>query len=128
CTPVGDDRTSEEAFGPRVHLARDLLGRRQEHWIAPERQRQVALVVERHRAELPERVLAVEHPAVRAGKQRIRDVADALVDRHPRLGARTGSLNPLALQIGRNVAADEAAVAGILDANRGARDEAVWIE
>ena len=42
-----------------------------------DRQLQVALVVERHRRDLAERVLAVEHPAVGAGQQRVGDVADA---------------------------------------------------
>ena len=42
---------------------------------------EVALVVQRHRRDLPERVLAVEHPAVGAREQRVGDVADALLDR-----------------------------------------------
>ena len=69
--------------------------------IAMDGQLEVALVVERHRRDLAERVLAVEHPAVGAGEQRVGDVADALLDRRVRPGRRAGALNPLALQVRR---------------------------
>ena len=49
--------------------------------VAANRQLQVALVVQRHRRHLAERVLAVEHPAVGARQQRVGDVADALLRR-----------------------------------------------
>src|SRR5688500_20075696 len=78
------------------------------------RQLQVALVVERHRAELTEGVLAVEHPAVGTRQQRIRNVANALLDRYIGLGARPGALNPLPLQIRRDLAAGERYVARVL--------------
>ena len=58
-------------------------------------QLQVPLVVERHRRDLAERVLAVEHPAVGAREQRVGDVADALLDRRVGLGAGAGALDPL---------------------------------
>ena len=77
-------------------------------------QLQVPLVVERHRRQLAERVLAVEHPAVGAGEQRVGDVADALVDRTVGLGAGARALNPLPLQVVRDLAAGELPVAGVL--------------
>ncbi len=64
--PVVDDRPSEEAARPGVHLSGHGFGRPQEEFRASERQLEVALVVERHRVDLTERVLAVEHPAVGA--------------------------------------------------------------
>ena len=78
--------------------------RSQEHRVAMDGQLEVALVVERHRRQLTERVLAVEHPAVGARQQRVRDVADALLDSGVGLGGRAGALNPLALEIPRNLA------------------------
>ena len=62
----------------RVHLAGHLLGDLEEHGVAMDGQLQVALVVERHRRHLAERVLAVEHPAVGAREQRVGDVARAV--------------------------------------------------
>src|SRR5688500_20156343 len=91
-------------------------------------QLQIALVVERHRAQLTEGVLAVEHPAVGARQQRIGNVADALVDRRARLGARAGALNPLALQVGRDLAPRELAVARVLYADVRPRDRRLRIE
>ena len=76
--PVVDDGAAEERPRPRVHLAGDLLGDAMKQVVACEGQLQVALVVERHGVDLPERVLAVEHPAVGAREQRVGDVADAL--------------------------------------------------
>ena len=113
-SPVGDDRPAEEALRPAVHLGGDLLGDLQEHRVAVDRQLQVALVVERHRRQLAERVLAVEHPAVGAGQQRVGDVADALLDRRVRPRRRAGALNPLPLQVVRDLAAGERAVARVL--------------
>ena len=92
---------AEEALRPRVHLAGHLLGHAQEQRVAVDRELQVALVVERHRRELAERVLAVEHPAVGARQQRVGDVADALLQRGVGLGRRAGALDPLALQVVR---------------------------
>ncbi len=116
--PVVDDRAAEEALRPRVHLARDLLGDRQEHRVAMDGQLQVALVVERHRRDLAERILAVEHPAVGAGQQRVGDVADAVLDRRVRLGRGAGALNPLPLQIRGISLPIELAVAGVLHLDR----------
>ena len=95
--PVGDDRLAEEARRPLVHLRRDLLGHRHEPRIAMDRQLQVALVVERHRRHLAERVLAVEHPAVGAAQQRVGDVAKPDLDRRAGPRRRAGALDPLPL-------------------------------
>jgi hypothetical protein len=107
------DRQPEEALRPRVHLARDTLGGRHEHVGAIERQLEVALVVERHAVDLAERILAVEHPAVGSGEERIGDVADAVGRPGARARRRPGALDPLALQIVGNDAAVEVAGAGI---------------
>ena len=104
------------------------LGDVQEQRIAMDRQLQVALVVERHRRQLAERVLAVEHPAVGAGQQRVGDVADAALDRAAALGAGPGALNPLRLQVGGNLAAGEAAGARVRDADVGPRNRGVRVE
>ncbi len=73
--------------------------------------------------DLTERVLAVEHPAVGAREQRVGDVAQAALGGRARPGAGPGALDPLALQVGRDLAAVEVAVAGVLDADARARDE-----
>src|SRR3954463_16517233 len=86
--PIVDDRTPEEAPRPPVHLTSDLLGDSQEYRIAPEGPLQVGRVVRRPRRPLAERVLAVEHPAVGTGEERIRDVADAAFDLCARPGGR----------------------------------------
>ena len=117
-SPVGDDRAAEEAAAPscssRRRPARRRRGRRGSR---RDRQLQVALVVERHRRDLAERVFAVEHPAVGAREQRVGDVAQARLERGARLGGRAGALDPLALEVGRDVAAVEAAGAGVADAD-----------
>ena len=51
-----------------------------------------------------------------------------LSERDARLGAGAGALNPLPLQIRRDLAADERAVARVLDADVRARDDAGRIE
>ena len=79
-TPVVDDRAAEKPLRPGVHLGGNLLGGGDEHLILRDRQLQVALIVERHRRHLAERVFAVEHPAVGAGQQRIGHVPDAAVE------------------------------------------------
>ncbi len=86
--PVVDDRAPEEAPCPRVHLARHLLGHPQEERVPGDGELEVALVVEGHRGDLAERVLAIEHPAVRAGEQGVGHVADALL--HRRFGFVAG--------------------------------------
>ena len=74
--------------------------------------------------DLAERVLAVEHPAVGAGEQRVGDVAQALLESaRAACAAGPGALDPLPLQVGRDLAAVEVAVAGVLDADGGARDQ-----
>jgi hypothetical protein len=91
-------------------------------------QPEVALVVERHRRELAQRVLAVEHPAVGAGEQGIGHVPDALLDGRAGLGARAGALDPLALQIERDGASGEGPPARIGDGDAGPADAARRIE
>src|SRR5439155_17779341 len=83
--PVSDDWPPEEILRPAIHLTGDLLGGGQKYRIVMNRQLQVSLVVERHRGQLTESVLAVEHPTVGARQQRVGDVANALLDGGPRL-------------------------------------------
>ena len=77
--PVLDGRAAEEALRParssRPPPARPPTGTRRRDRMA---RLQAALIVERHRGHLAERVLAVEHPAVGAREQRIGHVAEAL--------------------------------------------------
>ena len=120
-----DDRPAEEAPRPGVHLAGDLLGRGHEHVGPRERQLQVALVVERHRVDLAERVLAVEHPAVGAREQRVGDVANALGRRGARPRRGTGALNPLPLEIGGDLAAVEPAGPRVAHRDAGPADRRV---
>src|SRR5437870_2733091 len=101
--PVVDDRTPEEALRPAVHLPRNLGSNTQEPAITVNRQREVALVVQRHGADLPERIFTVEHPAIGARQERVRDIANALVERDTRFRGGAGPLNPLPLQIPRNL-------------------------
>ena len=126
--PVVDDGAPEKALPPGVHAGGHLLGGGQEHVVAGDRQPQVALVVERHGGDLAERVLAVEHPAVGARQQRVRGVADAAVYRRIGLGGGAGALDPLPLQIVRNLAAGEIAVARRLHANVRPSDGCAGIE
>ena len=91
--------------------------------VAVDGELEVALIVERHRGQLAERVFAVEHPAVGTREERVRDVADAALDRALGLRGRPGALDPLALQVGRDVAANEAPLASILHLDVRARDQ-----
>src|SRR5207249_6874480 len=126
--PVADDGASYKSMRPLVHLARHLLRNLREHGIAMEGQLEVALVVQRHGRDLAERVLAVEHPAVGARQQRVRDVADALFNRRVRLRRGTGALNPLAPEVLGNLGAEESATAGVLNLDPGPRDGGLWVE
>ena len=89
---------------------------------------QVPLIVERHRRDLAERVFAVEHPPVGAREQRVGDVADALLDRRAGPGRRARALNPLAAEVGRDLAPGEGAVPGILDGDAGPRDRGARVQ
>ena len=120
--PVEDRAAAQEVCRPGVHLLRDPLCRGEEHRVTVKRQLEVALVVERHRRDLSERILAVEHPAVRSGKECIRDVADALVDRRVRLCRRTGALDPLTLQVAGNLRPFELRRSRIPHGDRRSRD------
>ena len=126
--PVGDDLAPEEPCRPAVHLSGDLLGDFEEHGVAVDGQLQVALVVERHRRDLAERVLAVEHPAVGAREQRVGDVAQGRFDRRAWPGCRAGALNPLPAKIAGDLAADELALPGVLHFDLRARDDRLRIE
>ena len=123
-----NDRPAEEAPRPAVHLAGDVLGDAQEERVPVDGELEIALVVERHRVDLAERVLAVEHPAVGAGEQRVGDVAQAALGRGARPGGGARALDPLALEVGRDLAAGEAAFAGIAHTDVGARNERVGFE
>ena len=93
-----------------------------------DRQLQIALIVERHRRHLAERVFAVEHPAVGAAQQRVGDVAKSDFHRGARTRRRPRALDPLPLQIARDFGANEIALARILDRDRRAADDGVGIE
>ena len=122
------DWVTEELFAPRVDLAGDGFRRLQEHRVARDRQFQIALVVQRHRRQLTERVFAVEHPAVRAGQERVGDVADALRNRGAGLGPGAGALDPLPPQIDGNFRSRETAAARLLHRVTGARHQIVRME
>src|SRR5206468_12615370 len=92
------------------------------------RELQVPLIVQRHRPDLAERILAVEHPAVGAREQRVRDVADTPLHGRIGFGGGTGSLYPLALKVRRNVAAGKCAVSRVFDLDGRPRDIRRWIE
>ena len=125
--PVGDDLAAEEALRPSVHLPGHLLRRLQEHFIAGERQLQVPLVVERHRLDLTQRVLAVEHPTVGARQQSVGDVANALLERSMGLSPGPGALDPLALEVFGDGAAGEAARSRVGDRDPGPRDRRIRV-
>ncbi len=127
-SPVHDYFAAEKSLGPFVHLSRDLLGDVHEHRVFPYREFQIPLVVERHGGYLSERVFAVEHPAVCARQQGMRDVADALRDRAVRLRRRARALDPLTFEIVWNGAALEAPGAYISDAQRRSGNEGIGIE
>ena len=78
--------------------------------------------------DLAERVLAVEHPAVCAGQQRVGDVADALFDRSVGLRRGAGALNPLPPQIVRNVTAYEIPAPRVRDLDVRAANAGLGIE
>ena len=117
--PVVDDGPPEEAAPPVVHLGGHLLGHGEEARVPGDGEPEVALVVERHGADLAERVLAVEHPAVGSREQRIRDVAQPALQARPRLGGRPRALDPLPPQVGRDLAALEPPLAGVGDPVKG---------
>ncbi len=123
--PVADDRPPEEALCPCVHLARHLSRDVEEHGLAREGEAEIALVVERHGRSLPERVFAVEHPAVGAREQGVGDVAQAGLERGPGPGSRAGALNPLPIERGGDVATAESTGARVGDADGGAADDRV---
>ena len=108
--------------------AADFFGDAQEAWVFGDRELEVALVVERHGIDLPEGVLAIEHPAVSAREQSVSDVAQAALGARPWPSGRPGALDPLAHQIGRDLAPVEVSVAGVLNADARARNQRLGIE
>lgn len=62
--PVVEERAVEHLRRPRIHLAGDLPGNPQEAFVAGDGELEVALVVQGHRPDLPERILTVEHPSI----------------------------------------------------------------
>ena len=111
---------SEEIPAPLVHLARTparpTVMKTASRWKASLRLRWLSSdIVD----GLAQRVFAVEHPAVGARKQRIGHVPDAALDRTARLGAGPGTLNPLTLQVVRNLRAIELAITSVLDRDFG---------
>ena len=101
-----------QMIGQPAIVAGHSLGDREESGFAMDRNPQAPLVVERHRRHLAERVLAVEHPAVRAGEQRVGHVAQTLLDGRVRTRRRPGALDPLPTEIVRDRAALERALTG----------------
>src|SRR5688572_11870113 len=89
---------------------------------------EVALVVERHRGDLAERVFSVEHPAVGAGEQGVCNVANTVFRGTVWFCGRAGTLYPLAAEILRNFAASEVAVPSVLNFDAGPADGGVGIE
>ena len=120
--PVFDDAAAEEPLAPGVHLGGDLLGDLEEEGLAGQGDPQAALVVEGHGGDLAEGVLPVEHPAIGAREEGVGDVAEVLLEGCVRLRGGAGALDPLAAQVGGDVRAREPALAGVLDADRGAAD------
>ena len=126
--PVVDEGVAEEALRPLVHLGGDTFGDAQEDRVTGDRKLEIALVIERHGVDLPEGILAIEHPAIGAGEERVGGVAKAALQARPRLGGGPGALNPLALQIGRDLTALEVAIAGVLNPDVGARDQRLGVQ
>ena len=112
----------------RFISAADFFGDAQEAWVFGDRKLEVALVVERHGIDLPEGVLAIEHPAVSAREQSVGDVAQAALGARPWPSGRTGALDPLAHQIGRDLAPVEVSVASVLNADARPRNQRLGIE
>ena len=117
--PIGDSLAAERLAGPGVHLGRDLFGDAEEPRVGGERELEVAVIVERHRLDLPQCVLAVEHPAVGTGEQGVGDVTKAGRQVRPRPRGRARALDPLALQVGRDLGAVEPPCACVADGERG---------
>jgi hypothetical protein len=118
-SPVFDDRVSEKVTGPPIHLAGDLFGYAEEHPVARYSQLQISMIVERHRVDLTERVFAVKHPSICSREQRIRYVPQSILDACARFRSGSGSLYPLPLEIGRNVASLEVPFAGVSNGHSG---------
>src|SRR5207249_9426107 len=111
-----------------ILLARDSLRRLHVDGIPMNSQLEIALIVEGHGGQLSEGVFTVEHPAVGPREQRVRDVADALLEGGVRLGRRPRALNPLALEVVGNLAAAEGAVTRSADGDLGSWNVARRIE
>jgi len=126
--PVGDRLAAERLARPGVHLRRDPLGDVEEPRVRGERELEVPVIVERHGLDLPQCVLAVEHPAVGAGEQGVGDVAQAGGEVGAGARRRAGALDPLALQVGRDLGAVEPPLAGVANGERGAGNDGRGVE
>jgi hypothetical protein len=125
--PVGDDGVPERALRPLVHLGGDFSGDAQEEWVPGDRELEVALVIERHGIDLAEGILAIEHPAVGAREECVGGVPEAAFHARPRPGGGPSALDPLALQIVRDLATLEVAVPRILNPDTRARDQRLGV-
>jgi len=123
--PIGDDRTAKKPLCPAVHLGGDRFGNRQEEGIPGDCELQVALIVKRHGVDLAQSILAVEHPAIGAGEEGIRDVAEPLRGGGSRPGGGPGPLDPLAFEVARNLTTGKGPGAGVSHENAGSRKCAV---
>ena len=127
--PVADDRATEEAPGPGVHLAGDLWPRppgRVGRWrTASLRLRWLSsdIVSTWPSASSPSNI----QPSA-PGEQGVGDVAQAVLDGRVGPRRRARALDPLAPQVGRDLRALEVAVAGVLNTNARAGDGAGGIQ
>ncbi len=119
---------AEEALGPVVHLAGDLLCDLEKDRVVGDGELEVADVVQRHGGDLTEGVLAVEHPTVGARQQGVGDVAQARFQWRVGLGGRPGSLDPLTLEIVRDLGSVKIPGAGVGDRDVGAGNGALGVE
>ena len=126
--PVVDDRAAEELRRPLVHLAGDLFGDVHEHadrdgWPASGCAGCRATSSRPGRAR-PRRRTSSRRRRTAARRRRCECCLDRCV------GARggAGALNPLALEICRNLAADKLALASVANLDRGAADDGLRIE
>src|SRR5262249_22742471 len=113
---------------PIIHFRGHRLSDGQERILSSEPKPEAALIVERHRRDLPERVLAVEHPAVGPREERVGYVAQVHFDRGTGARGRAGALHPLAQKVGRNRRALELAVARLPGGQPGGQEDRIAVE
>src|SRR4029453_4122159 len=120
--PVDDDGSPEKALRPLVHLGGDFFGDAEEAWVFGNGELEIALVVERHGIDLPEGVLPIEHQSFSPREQSVSNVAQAALGARPWASGRPGALDPLAHQIGGDLAPVEVFLAGRLEAGAPGRE------